>query len=286
MMSDKKEMKLFDPLKLDSLREALQSEMVNWFDQHYYRIGSRFLPSVTTVLGASPKWYLGNWRGDVGNAEADRIMKEAQIHGSNVHWYLNHLLNGGSLVFNKETVEKGFINVKDQFEFLHIYKVVQFLNIVKPKILMSEEILWSDKYEFAGTMDLLMDVEEGEYPVNGAKPIFLEGGIYVADLKTGKSIGNEAFWQTSAYAEALKEHTGLQVAGTMILHTQSGNAKGIEGFGVKVRNSEEVSLDFENFLKVYEVWKIAPNPTKPKIFQMPLLLKLENNLTIKKERTN
>lgn len=285
-MSDKKEMKLFDPLKLDSLREALQSEMVNWFDQHYYRIGSRFLPSVTTVLGASPKWYLANWRGDVGNAEADRIMKEAQIHGSNVHWYLNHLLNGGSLVFNKETVEKGFINVKDQFEFLHIYKVVQFLNIVKPKILMSEEILWSDKYEFAGTMDLLMDVEEGEYPVNGAKPIFLDGGVYVADLKTGKSIVNEAFWQTSAYAEALKEHTGLQVAGTMILHTQSGNAKGIEGFGVKVRNSEEVSLDFENFLKVYEVWKIAPNPAKPKIFQMPLSLKLDDNLTIIKQRKN
>ncbi|MCZ2144081.1 MAG: hypothetical protein LC102_11720 [Ignavibacteriales bacterium] len=285
-MSDKKEMKLFEPLKLDSLREALQSEMVNWFDQHYYRIGSRFLPSVTTVLGASPKWYLANWRGDVGNAEADRIMKEAQIHGSNVHGFLNHLLNGGSLVFNQETNEKGFINVRDQFEFLHIYKVVQFLNIVKPKILMSEEIIWSDKYEFAGTMDLLMDVEEGEYPVNGAKPIFLEGGVYVADLKTGKSIGNEAFWQTSAYAEALKEHTGLQVAGTMILHTQSGNAKGIEGFGVKVRNSEEVSLDFENFLKVYEVWKIAPNPAKPKIFQMPQTLKLEDNLTIIKERSN
>lgn len=285
-MSDKKEMKLYDSLKLDSLREALQSEMVNWFDQHYYRIGSRFLPSVTTVLGASPKWYLANWRGDVGNAEADRIMKEAQFQGSNVHGYLNHLLNGGSLVFNKETSEKGCINVRDQFEFLHIYKVVQFLNIVKPKILMSEEILWSDKYEFAGTMDLLMDVEEGEYPVNGAKPIFLEGGVYVADLKTGKSIGNEAFWQTSAYAEALKEHTGLQAAGTMILHTQSGNAKGIEGFGVKVRNSEEVSLDFENFLKVFEVWKIAPNPSKPKIFQMPLSLKLEDNLTIIKQRKN
>lgn len=285
-MSDKKDMKIFEPLKLDSLREALQSEMVNWFDQHYYRIGSRFLPSVTTVLGASPKWYLANWRGDVGNAEADRIMKEAQIHGSNVHGFLNHLLNGGSLVFNQETNEKGYINVRDQFEFLHIYKVVQFLNIVKPKILMSEEIIWSDKYEFAGTMDLLMDVEEGEYPVNGAKPIFLEGGVYVADLKTGKTIGNEAFWQTSAYAEALKEHTGLKVAGTMILHTQSGNAKGIEGFGVKVRNSEEVSLDFENFLKVYEVWKIAPNPAKPKIFQMPQTLKLEDNLTIIKERTN
>jgi len=84
----------------------------------------------------------------------------------------------------------------------------------------------------------------------------------------------------------LKEHTGLQVIGTMILHTQSGNAKGIEGFGVKVRNSEEVSLDFENFLKVYEVWKIAPNPAKPKIFQMPQTLKLEDNLTIIKERTN
>jgi len=285
-MSDKKEMKLFEPLKLNSLREALQSEMVNWFDQHYYRIGSKFYPSVTTVLGASPKWYLGNWRGDVGNVEADRIMKEAQIHGSNVHGFLNHLLNGGSLIFNQETNEKGHINVRDQFEFLHIYKVVQFLNIVKPKILMSEEIIWSDKYEFAGTMDLLMDVEEGEYPVNGAKPIFLDGGVYVADLKTGKSIGNEAFWQTSAYAEALKEHTGLQVTGTMILHTQSGNAKGIEGFGIKVRNSEEVSLDFENFLKVYEVWKIAPNPAKPKIFQMPQTLKLEDNLTIIKERSN
>lgn len=286
-MSDKKGMKLsFDSMKMDSLRDALQTEMVDWFDSHYYRVGTKFYPSVTTVLGASPKWYLGNWRGDVGNAEADRIMREAQIHGSNVHGYLNHLIYGGALMFNGDGRERDYINVKDQNEYLHIYKVVQFLNIVKPKILMTEEMLWSDKYEFAGTMDLLLDIEEGEYPVNGAKPLFMEGGVYVADLKTGKSVGNEAFWQTSAYAEALREHTGLQVAGSMILHTQSANVKGIEGFGVKMRNSEEVRLDFENFLKVYEVWKISPNPAKPKIFEMPKILKLEDSLTIIKERTN
>lgn len=276
-----------DKVSFDRLMSMVTAEQVDWFDQHYYKVGTEFYPSVTTVLNAAPKWFLANWRGDVGNAEADRIMRDAQRHGSNVHRYLNHLLKGGAIVYQGDAFGSEVIVCHDQNEYLHLLKVVEFLNIVKPRVLMSEEIFWSDEHGFAGTMDLLLDIDGGEYAVNGAKPLPLEEGVYIADLKTGKSVSNEAFWQTAAYAQALKEQTGLDVKGTLILHTQSTNQRGIEGFGVKMRNEEEVKLDFDNFLKVFEVWKISPNPSKPKIFQMPKAIKLGDQLTlINKKRIN
>ena len=54
-----------------------EKKMIEWFDQHYYKIAEDFFPSVTTILSASPKPHLAFWRGDVGNEEASRIMKEA-----------------------------------------------------------------------------------------------------------------------------------------------------------------------------------------------------------------
>src|SRR4051812_12475871 len=51
--------------------------------RHYVINGER-LPSVTTILGVLDKPGLAIWRGNVGNAEAARISKEATDHGTEI----------------------------------------------------------------------------------------------------------------------------------------------------------------------------------------------------------
>lgn len=259
-----------------------EKKMIDWFDQHYYKVAEDFYPSVTTILSASPKPELMFWRGNVGNEEASRIMKEAGERGSIIHNIFSAMLKGKKAayrVFNDPEV----IPVNDQFIQLSLWKLVRFMEIVAPKVHLSEEIVFSHAFKYAGTMDLLFKVEQGgAFMVNGAKPITIPAGIYVADIKSGKNIDDEAFWQTAAYAKAYEEMTGTKIDGTLILHTQSQNKGGIEGFGVKIRTAEEMETDFTNFLKVYEVWKIKPYPSKPKLItDLPTVLSLNNNNKIK-----
>lgn len=250
-------------------------KMVEWFDQHYYKIGEDFLPSVTTILSAAPKPFLTQWRGDIGNQEADRLMKEAAERGSLTHNLFAALVTGKKVIFNRVVDDPNFLTCNEQFVQLALYKLVKFFEAVKPRVKKSEEIIYSRSKGYAGTMDLLLSVPDGVYKVNGTNPVRLEGGTYVADIKTGKTVDETAFWQTAAYAHAWEEMTGEKISGTIILHTQSQNKNGIEGFGTKIRTLDEMKTDYENFLKVYEVWKIAPWPAKPKIVtDLPEVLSL------------
>ncbi len=258
--------------------DSVPKKMIEWFDQHYYKIAEDFFPSVTTILSASPKPYLAFWRGDVGNEEASRVMKEAGERGSIIHNAFSAMLRGkkaGYRVFDQPDV----IPVFDQFIQLSLWKLVRFMNEVKPSVKLSEEIVYSTRHQYAGTMDLLFEVKGGLFNINGAKPLPIPPGLYVADIKSGKNIDDEAFWQTAAYAKAYEEMTGTKIDGTLILHTQSLNKGGIEGFGVKIRTGEDLDQDFSNFLKIYEVWKIKPYPSKPRLItDLPNVLSLNKQI--------
>lgn len=70
-----------------------------------------------------------------------------------------------------------------------------FYNWVKDndiEILEHERTVWSQKYKFAGTLDLLVKNKQS-------------GKIFVIDGKTGKDIYPEAFLQLSAYKQGLVE---------------------------------------------------------------------------------
>jgi hypothetical protein len=260
-----------------------EKKMIEWFDSHYYKIGEDFFPSVTTILSASPKPYLSFWRGDVGNEEANKIMREAGERGSLIHNLFAGMLNGRKVAYRQGYDQDDVLTINDQFIQLSLWKLVRFMKAVQPNVICSEEIMYSKIHSYAGTMDLLFEVKAGSYNINGVKPIAINGGLYVADIKSGKNIDDEAYWQTAAYAKAYEEIYRVKVNGTMILHTQSMNKGSIEGFGVKVRNEEEMNADFVNFLKIYEVWKIKPYPSKPRfIADLPQVLELNEQL-IKKQ---
>nr|HPN39584.1 hypothetical protein [Melioribacteraceae bacterium] len=81
--------------------EPKTAEQIDWFDQHYYKVGEDFYPSVTTILQAAPfkQQALAYWRGDIGNNEADKQFYQAGERGTFIHNCMTKMLNGNRIYF-------------------------------------------------------------------------------------------------------------------------------------------------------------------------------------------
>ena len=99
-----------------------------------------------------------------------------------------------------------------------------------------EQVVYSKKYGYAGTLDLLAEVN---------------GVLTVIDWKTGKAVYSEAHLQNAAYRQAIREmgHGDPQQGIVVRL------PKNIEDpeFEAVIADDEEKS--FDTFLHVLELWK-------------------------------
>lgn len=277
--------------------QALEVKMVEWFSEHWYKItllngtgpDVRWMPSVTTKLGVIDKPFLAKWRGDLGNRECDMRLFEASQRGSRIHYAFNVLTTGGTVIYNpwqrpnyvpeviKEITEKANGNVaiiQYQDEMLALVKLQKWIDIVKPEILFSEMTVYSLKNNDAGTADVGFKIKEGHYPVNGSVPLFIPGGSYIADLKTGNQVSEEANLQTSAYLHCAEEMKMGPYAGTIILHTGAKTKRGIEGMATVLRKPEEVEEDYKDYRLAAQLWERKNKDSKPTVFEFPSLIKL------------
>jgi genome maintenance exonuclease 1 len=152
------------------------------------------LPSVTTVLGAQKKEAIMKWRKRVGEAEANRISKQATGRGTNVHTLCERYLNNESL---------GEI-MPDAVEMFRSLKPL--LNRID-NIHYQECALWSKQLGMAGRVDCI-----GEF----------DGKLSVIDFKTSKKIKEQGqiedyFWQTTAYGIMYEEMIGTPIDDIVII---------------------------------------------------------------------
>ena len=157
--------------------------------KRYYTLedGTR-LPSVTTVLGAQKKEGIMAWRKRVGEAEANRISKQATGRGTNVHTLCERYLNNDSL---------GDI-MPDAVEMFRSLKPL--LNRID-NIWYQECALYSKQLGLAGRVDCIAE---------------FDGVISIIDFKTSKKIKTknmieDYFWQECAYSLMLEEMIGIPV---------------------------------------------------------------------------
>lgn len=246
-----------------------------------------YLPSVTTVLGVVGKPQLARWRGEVGNWEADRIMHEAQDRGSAIHHACYTYINKGAVLlnpkyapnYNREEIDaiaaehNHLVAVLDaQEDFLQVLRFVRLLDLVKPEILGSEETLFSVSERVAGTMDQAWRIKGGSYAINGAKPLKLEEGIYIVDLKTGKSVDESYDMQIAAYAKMYEER-GSEVRGGLLVHTNAQTRTGIEGLATRLTTREEIEENYRDFSYTRELW-FRKYRQSPKVFDLPTILSI------------
>jgi hypothetical protein len=274
-------------------------KLIDFFSDHFYKIDFEdgthdFYPSVTTKLGAISKPFLSQWRGDIGNREADAQMIASQERGTRIHYAWEIICQDGVCIYNPrhhpnytpqevnklyERYQNKVCILERQDEMWAIYKLQQFLLEVAPIMVASEKIVYSTKYKEAGTLDGVINIMAGSYKIAGGVPVNLPTGNFVTDIKSGNIVSDDAFLQLSAYTEYLEEMNLYQpIVGGLILHTSAKTKKGIEGFTTHYISREDMYKKFKIFRHVAEVWAYQNENEKPKIFQFPSAITLDSHL--------
>ncbi len=150
-------------------------------------------PSVTTVTGLHSKQSIMEWRKKVGEEAANKISNRAATRGTRIHTLCESYLRGESVepdIFDQE-IYKGLVPYLDKINNIHAL----------------EDPLYSDHLEVAGTVDCI-----AEY----------DGKLAVIDFKTSSKVKQRDwitgyFMQTSAYAVAFEERTGIPVGRMVII---------------------------------------------------------------------
>lgn len=279
--------------------QKIEVKMVQWFDDRFYKITyapdgiikDKFLASVTTKLGVLSKPYIGKWRGDVGNREADLRMFEAANRGKRIHaaWYT--FCTGGLIVYNpwdrpifsseqiSEFVKQYAGNVivmEYQEEMLHVVKLARWVKLVQPEFLFSERTVYDIETGDAGTADTIIRIPGGVYEVNGSTPLAIPAGNYILDLKTGATVDDEAYLQTAAYMKCAEKMELCKLHGTIILHTGSKNRKGIEGLATIYHDRAEADEHYKEYRMVATLWERRNKDAFPKVFEFPATLNLND----------
>ncbi len=142
---------------------------------------------VTEVMSVIRKKELEVWRGNIGNEEADRILLEAQDTGTRVHLACEEILKGITTGFD--------IRIRDlDLQGIEIKMVENFQGWVNRNVkgvILLEEVVFSEKFRYAGRLDALVFLRDG-------KEVLI-------DIKTTGAIYDEVALQLAAYKEALKE---------------------------------------------------------------------------------
>jgi hypothetical protein len=270
-------------------------KMVQWFDDHWYKIehedeGFDYLPSVTTKLQAEPKPFLAKWRGDIGNREADLRSREATDKGSRIHHACEVYSTGGAVVYNppqrpnytKAQLDEihpasGVIEIlRDQDEMLQVWRFQQWMQAVQPRILGIEQVVYSEGMYAAGTVDYILQINEGKYQINGSKPLELKGGIYIADVKSG-GLYDSAYYQMAAYRKMYEMLNDCECAGCMVLHLNAKIRSGIPGMATVLR-TEQYEEDLDTYNRIAAVWEATNKNAHPRVFELPtLIMRSENN---------
>jgi len=274
---------------------------VEFFDTRYYKTTytlnkksyTEYLPSVTEILSIYPKKFLSQWRGDVGNERADQIIHEALKLGSIIHYAVDILNKGGIVLYNplsnpiytQQEIDKlqkkhneKFVIIRFQAEYIQILRIHKLLSILNFKNVVSETTVYSLEHKFAGTLDFMGQIEGGSYDISGSVPLVLEEGVYLVDVKTGKGVDDTYKMQISAYMQAVMDNNPVlksKIKGGLIVHSNNDKIeKGIKGLKTHFVSLADQQRYFNNFLKVYDVYKIhkpIPNIVEE---DFPTLLKL------------
>jgi len=147
-----------------------------------YVIGDMWYPRVTSIVNIKSKPALYRYYANMpGWRAADEAKERSAEEGSRVH-------------DAAEAVLRGYEPIIDEFTRPAVEALMEFLRNTHVKPLLVEERLVSRLHHYAGTVDLVAEVN---------------GVIGVVDIKTSKAVYRDYGLQTAAYAAALREDPAL-----------------------------------------------------------------------------
>lgn len=283
---------------------AVGVKMVSRFDNRFYAIQllngeTRYIPSVTTLLSAISKDWIARLRGDIGNREADLRLSDAADRGSRIHHACYVYATGGVVMYeyppeenhpdavelrarNQMVVQQcdaqgiKWYKLYRQNEMEQFGRFVKWVEIVKPTFVLAEQVFWSLELGMAGTLDYVVDITQGEYNVNGSKPLFIAAGRYVLDLKSGSTFDDSYYLQMAAYKKLYEERRNAVLHGTIGLHVNSSTQRGIRGVSTYVTTGLEVEEHFQRMREAQALWNWQNPNVTPKIEEFISIAAREN----------
>lgn len=225
----------------------------------YYVVEGEKYPSVTSVLNIIAKPQLVPWAaktaaeafaelilanevGDFGEliaferarlpefvkmakAAPRKRMTDAADIGSRVHEYIECWTSGADLPPVTDDMRPS-LDAYDQWVEEHGITIME-----------SEQVVWSDAWRFAGTLDAIGQDRDGNR--------------VVLDWKTSSAIHDEYMMQVAAYVVADEERTGLRAAEAHIVRFPK-DGKGVE---VKTLDASAISEQFSGFISALSLWR-------------------------------
>jgi hypothetical protein len=238
-------------------------------DTHTYRLNGKPLTGVTAIIGIINKPWLVAWAAKTTveyikqNAEkiydsdskltafrvTDELLEQAknshrQISraaadiGTKVHEFLEKYINAKINNSNSPISEQDIKHITDNFINWTTYNKVKFLE--------SEKQVYSEKYWYAGTCDLVFEINNEKY---------------IGDIKTSAGISPEMFWQIAGYDICLSENQPdlyQDIKGYMIINCRKNGEFVIERSYGRQSNQEV----FLACLKIYKLQQELNNIIK------------------------
>ena len=210
----------------------------------------RFLPSVSWICGFYPKGIaFYKWLSEKGWDESQAIKVAAGNKGSRVHKAVEDLTKGQEVkISDKYTDADGELAELTVEEYEAILSFVDWYKETNPTILEIEHTVINEQEGYAGTIDLICEIE---------------GQVYIVDLKTSQSVWAEYELQISAYKHAT-EHKDAKLA---ILQLGYKRNK-------KMFKFTEIEDKFETFMAVHKIWQNETEGQSPSQKDYPLVLSL------------
>lgn len=277
---------------MKKFRVDYEVNQINLFSERWYQINDgeseHILPSVTTYLEAYPKgWGYEQWL--INNKDPYALRDEAAQIGSHVHSLIERTLKGeeiefvedatpidvwekylcwcrfwkdfnenpASVLFTKEEIKKNSIEIKE----------------IVTREELTEFITYDLEEQYAGTVDKIIKI---------VYPTYSE--YAVVDWKTGGSIYQTAYLQTSAYAKSTAKMIKRPVERTIII--QLGMQLNAKGYRIYSHTGQEIDNDFLDFQHTKAVWLREHGNEKPRFKVYPTKVSLDfikNNQIIKEK---
>jgi hypothetical protein len=204
-----------------------------------YTINGKSYCRVTSTLSVISKDSLFSWYQSVGKAKAEKIIKNRQIIGTNVHTAFEHVLKG-------DYVEDKTAN-PEIAECVRMFKIFKYNTSLEHDAL--EQRIWNDEFGYAGTVDFIGTYSTWEpYVVRGHKRGFKDG-LVILDYKTSRDIYPDYWLQVASYTYAFWKLTGVKPVGGVIVQFRDGNIR------VQERTFEELMELFEIYKAVLVLYK-------------------------------
>ncbi len=175
---------------------------------HYVVDGQSYV-RVTTVCNVLSKPFLAQWRGRVGNVEADKAMREGAAFGTRLHEALYR--------FARDPTAGGWAHDLAPDLEPHAEAFLRWWWANVERVIGAERLLVSRQFGYAGTTDLVCVLKSGE--------------TAIVDWKSSKAYPRhdpqpDVAWrlQLAAYAAALYEQDGLKATQRLVVQLPNDQA--------------------------------------------------------------